>query len=550
MTNSSLSTPERWGHRIQQIPGLSQLEDPFEGNSKYIHRSELNGMLRRESTGSQEPKPPRRHDVRTLKDEILKSRLSLRELRIDLGQQRARIREMQITLWKELQRYRGSPSELNAAATDELFESITHALDLIGPSEEDYNEKEDELNVLELQLEGLEGDNDGSSASPEYFARPRSFQSHSVGQNSVATVRTEGPKEDNDIDSPLQQYLSRLGDARIIQERLYELRSEKAQYLDIQRDREALGHPQYQPNIDFLADYDRMYNEEFSQLKNVEMEVASLARKADLEPPLTGDMQKDLMYQDNSQAETANSSKQTKTLSANHPRTPQLTISPTQTRVPSDTLIATDRTSTSQLTISPDQARALSDMLVARRRINDWILHILQLSSLERARHKAILGDPNLDDAEWSKLIGKYWQREEGILDDESSRQHDSPLLPRRQLPPRSQPREGSAGEAELVFDKGMHVTEGQIRDQSSYNTDSFTFDASRPNFSPFLASSFSSFSQFGENFMSMSGAGSGISHRKVSTDMGQVSAANAAENKNLGSISYLHEGQRQQLKR
>ena len=379
---------------------------------------------------------------------------------------------------------------------------------------------------------------DSTTGSSGYSVGPRSFRSLSNSQSSMARSTRNS--------SPLQQYLSKLGDARIIQERLRELRSEKAQYLDIQRDREVLRYPQYQPNVDFLADYDRIYNEEFSQLKDVEVEVASLARKVGLETPLIGDMQEDVIYPDNAQAEIINSSKQSKALSANHHRTPQLTTSPIQSRVPADTLIATDCTSTPQVTVSPEQARAFSDMLVARRRVNDWMFHILQLSPLERARHKAILGDPTLDDAEWSKLSGKYWQREEGIPHDESSRQHDSPLLPRRQLSPRVQSRKGGAGDAELVFDKTMHVKEGQIRDQSSYHTDPLTFESTQSKFNPFLASSFSSFTRFGENFMSMSGARSGTSHRKVSTDMDQESAANAAENEDLDNFSYLQEGQRQ----
>lgn len=55
-----------------------------------------------------------------------------------------------------------------------------------------------------------------------------------------------------DIGSPMQQYLSKLGDARITEERLHELRSGKPRYLDIQRDREKLDHLKYQPNVDSL----------------------------------------------------------------------------------------------------------------------------------------------------------------------------------------------------------------------------------------------------------------------------------------------------------
>lgn len=90
-------------------------------------------------------------EIRALRGETLISRLGLRELRTDIGQQRAKIREMETRLWKELQRHRNGPNDLKITVIDQLYEDVSQALDLVGPREEEYDMKEDELNVLEFQ---------------------------------------------------------------------------------------------------------------------------------------------------------------------------------------------------------------------------------------------------------------------------------------------------------------------------------------------------------------------------------------------------------------
>lgn len=378
MTALSSSTPELSDKCSKQASSSSQLGTPFKRDSGYI------GLRKFDSTGAQEPERSQKRDIRALKDEILKNRLGLRELRTDIGQQRAKIREMEARLWKELQRHRNDPKDLSITVIDQLYEDISQALDLIGPSEEDYDEKEDELNILEFKLEGLEAELDSTTGSPENSIRPRSFRSCSNSQSPIAMISFESPKEEIGIDSPMRRYSSKLGDARIIEERLYELRSEKSQYLDIQRDRETLDHPQYQPNVDFLADFEKMYNEEFSQLQIVQMELINLAHEAGVKPPLTIEM----------------------------PLQPMCTYSPrVQMNDPSEHTAAnsTDHPETSQLTTSPLGPESFSEMWDARRRINDWILHNLRISPLERARHMAIMGNPDLDGTQWARLVEKYW---------------------------------------------------------------------------------------------------------------------------------------------
>lgn len=66
-----------------------------------------------------------------------------------------------------------------------------------------------------------------------------------------------------DIDSPMQQHPS------LVKPRCSRSASTSFGWRSpstlkyIQRDRETLSHPQYQPNVEFLADFEKVYHEEF-----------------------------------------------------------------------------------------------------------------------------------------------------------------------------------------------------------------------------------------------------------------------------------------------
>lgn len=510
MTDLSLSTAELPEDPRHRPLDLASLEDPFQSKKGFQSNAQFSSDVIEGSANTQRIQESQRRDVQALRDEILKSRLSLRELRIDLGRQRAKIREMEIKLWKEWQFHRNNDNDLNGKVLDELYEDIDQALDVMGPGEEDYNDKEDELNVMELELEGLEADFYSTIDSPGNFTRPRSHTASSLSRNSLATMRSEGAKMGSAVDSPMHQYLSRLGDARIIKERLYELISEKSQYLDIQKNREAVGHPQYQPNVDFLADYERIYNEELSQLQIVETEVASLARKAGVETASTGGTLELPVHTSWVATAMSDSSGQITAASEGISATPQLTPEPTYSPTSSDTL-------------------------VARLRINDWIFTILQISHLERARHKAELGNPNLDDAEWLRLVGKHWQRDQGVFDEGPPKGSTSPALARHQRS-QAQSHGGSPSMTKTMLGIGGNgfSEQRQRQEPKRYDTDSFTASASRPEFSPFLASSFSSISQVGDGSAAALGCDNGCRATVAMHQLNQVSGTHEAEKRGL----------------
>lgn len=134
-TALSSSTPDLSDQYSKQASSSSHFGNPFDRGSGYID------LRKFDSTGAQEPERSRKRDIRSLKDEILKKRLGLRELRAEIGQQGAKIREMEARLWKELQRHRIAPEDLDISVIDQLYEDISQTLDFIGPSEEKYDEK-------------------------------------------------------------------------------------------------------------------------------------------------------------------------------------------------------------------------------------------------------------------------------------------------------------------------------------------------------------------------------------------------------------------------
>ena len=412
--------------------------------------------------------------------------------------QRARVRELENQLWKQLQVLRNDSDQADFDVLGGVYDSISQALDTLGPGEEHYDEKEDDLNVLELRLETLEAELYNTPGSPEYLTRPRSLTATSLSRHSMITARSDDHRNQEDLDSPMQQYLSKLGDVRIIRERLYELASEKAQYLDIQREREAVGRPQYQPNIEFLADYDRIHKELFSQLQVLEQEASILARQAGLEPAATSEMINELT-------------------NTNDVRMPETSVE--ETIEPAET-----KTSPLPQRFSPSNRVAIrSKRIVARQRINDWLFEMLKISAIERARHKAILGNPNLEDTEWLRLVRRYWQRNQGGRGDvlaDPSRDSNSSVLGPEISSPADRPNRGRQDVMAELLGIGQQGFQRNSAETPRTESESVSDKSSEMAFSP-LASSFSTLSHVGECGLPNLGVENGNRFPTISSTVG-----------------------------
>ena len=343
-----------------------------------------------------------RKQIARIREQIIMNRLDLRERRVDMRQQHSLVRSLEVQILRHWQKDVGS---IDQDAVRRLHGDLCAALDVLGPMEEDYDEKEDGLNTLEFDLEIKE----------KRFYRQNSQSGSDASLESLSTRRTsmstlsEGsyrhPTGSQDFLSPEYQYYSRVGDAKIVRERMMELEAQRTQYIDIERNREALGIPLYQENIEFLRNYDEEYAEHLEKLDQIEKDIRGLAIQAGLSNP--DDVTAVAAAQDVGEAPR---------IQALFRRESSLTEPEQSGRPGLSTEEPPRRRSEADIGCVPNDPRS------TRERINQWILERLGDSKLEKARHMAILNNPKLNQDAWWNLVLEFWQMDRPARSSDSSR--------------------------------------------------------------------------------------------------------------------------------
>ncbi|KAL8720376.1 MAG: hypothetical protein Q9225_002764 [Loekoesia sp. 1 TL-2023] len=329
------------------------------------------------------------------------SRLDLRERRVDMRQQHGLVRSLEAQILRHWQK---DVSLINQDAIHRLHGELCAALDKLGPMEEDYDEKEDVLDTLEFDLEIKEK---RFYRQHSRSASEASFGSPSTRRTSVSTLSHHmdiHTSDHQDFLSPEYQYYSRVGDAKIVRERLMELEAQKIQYLDIKRGREALSIPLYPENVDFLSNYNNEYAEHLEELGKIEKDIQSLGIQAGL-------------FNTNDVLDTAaiQAVREAPEIKAPMRRGSPATEPGKSGRLELPVEEVLRRKSEADIWEIPNDPRS------TRERINQWILERLQDSKLEEARHRAILDDPELDRNAWWHLVLKFWQMDRAARSSKSS---------------------------------------------------------------------------------------------------------------------------------
>lgn len=349
-----------------------------------------------------------RQEIAHIREQVIMNRLDLRERRVEMRQQHGLVRSLEAQIlrhWQDNERFN------DRGAIQGLHGELCAALELLGPMEEDYDEKEDGLDTLEFDLEAKERrffrqyvqyDASGSSASP-------STQRSSMSMLSEEADTTLAGHED--FLSPQYQYYSRVGDAKIVRERLMELEAQKDQYLDIERERDALSIPLYQENIDFLSHYDSEYAEHLEELERIEKDIHDLG----LETGLFGPYDMTITV-----PAPAAAIQEFPEISAERRQRSPFTDPEQPSRSGPSTPEPLRRKS------EADTGHIPNDSQSSRERINRWILERLKNSPLEEARHRAILNDPKLTREEWWSLVLEFWQQDRAARSPTSSSRHAS----------------------------------------------------------------------------------------------------------------------------
>ncbi|KAL8668720.1 MAG: hypothetical protein Q9168_006658 [Polycauliona sp. 1 TL-2023] len=332
------------------------------------------------------------------------ARLELRERRVEMRQQHGLIRSLETRLLKKWRMFNNST---NGDAITELHAELCIALDKLGPIEVDYDEREDGLDTLEYDLEEKEAGFYEQNSSVE----PLENDGRLLTQHSSTLTLSDEFKQD--LLSPQYQYYSRIGDAQIARERLMDLASQKDLYLNIEREREALGIPLYQDNIDFLSQYDDFHAEHQKDLENIERDIQSLGIQAaapliNVEAPSGRVTFQELGWDLEANTGDRHSSPVSE---PGHPG--RSSPSPSSDEYPR-------RKSENDMWDLP------IDTGSSRDRINHWILERLKDSRFERALHKAELDSPNLDYEAWCSLVRQFWQLDRAARSSQNSSRHAS----------------------------------------------------------------------------------------------------------------------------
>ncbi|KAL9037828.1 MAG: hypothetical protein Q9214_005530 [Letrouitia sp. 1 TL-2023] len=339
-------------------------------------------------------------EISDLRSQVTRARLRLRELRVELRQQHSTVRELEARFMKVLQRHWGHGDALDQAACKILHNQISAALDELGPLEEKYEEKEDDLDTLDFELEAKETRFYERFDEVQFTEAYRSDVSSSSYGSPASHNREPYPSYLVDESSPAYRYLSRVGDAKIVKERLFELDNEKDQYSELERDRENLGVPLYPPNVEFSMKYDQIRSEYVHELEKIEDDLHTLEVEVGLDHNMFDERITPFIITDPSTRDS----------------------SPTPRSLKSDQLLAElpkpasilRRKSENDLDDMPQDTQS------SRDRINEWILDRLKFSKIEKAIYKASLNDRKLDDSEWWKLVCEYWSKDVAAFSPQS----------------------------------------------------------------------------------------------------------------------------------
>ena len=219
-------------------------------------------------------------DVQRLRIKVTLGRLDLRQRRTRLREQRQKTVDHEVEFYESLQRSWTLSGKVEDSSLSNLVECLHEARDQLGPMEEDYNEAEDDLDELEYELETQEKKfysrpgnlgSVGDSSSPK-----RGSSSEGTQQRSLSYTVWDAAKDS----SPRARYLSRVGDANILRERLEDLTEEQNECLEREQQRRSYSLLPYPPNVDFIANFPLVYTKLMEELLETEDDIRRLRDEA------------------------------------------------------------------------------------------------------------------------------------------------------------------------------------------------------------------------------------------------------------------------------
>jgi len=309
-----------------------------------------------------------------LREQVVSNRLRLREKRCELREERTHANDLDAQFIKAIRELWEHDQTVNKEALAGLYQEVQAARDLLGPMEDDYNQEEDANDAAEFDLNNQEkrfyslypASVSASHASPDDRGSVSSSFSSLISFNDglAATLEPRKPA--------LEEYVSCVGDANIIKERLEDLRLEREQYLEEKRLRDQVDLDLSAPDKAFLDEYNKNNMELEQELNHILTDVQLLRQKAFDEGALVPELSLSAVSCLNADA----------SLNWGHQHQPMYTDSSTPfTEHQSDEVVS----------------NLDNDFASTRAQINQWILNTVNNSSVKCEHHKAILTALSLD---------------------------------------------------------------------------------------------------------------------------------------------------------
>jgi hypothetical protein len=447
-----------------------------------------------------------------MRQSLLGMRVKAQETRNSIRLKRSALTELNARILQDIQRTAALGISDGPTPSPELVLDLQEVLDDLQVGEAELSATEDLLNRKEWELK---------EAEIELY-QSRNFQqaegladdSTSFSEEEIVETASNSTVNAQPVRSPLEkQYLSRKGDAEILNEQLLELRAKRAHFVEEERVRRAMGKTLDLEGQHFLKDFDTQHRQLQQDLFYAEEDIFKLQSMLDDErdiryaashfDPLPSDS--DALYDDALLSEDGHLSDEA-SLSNDTPTTSDVPLgkgvplhddaSPSNIASMSmDVPVSNDGITTDPLLLSRD-APSPSFLAVAQDSsqdrvsivsyINAWLLHRLRRSSLEILLFKSYLRELHLNGEQLRDLVLDWWPRDATGLNYFEDRRRSQRSISSNatsgplNLSPQSVRSDSFVTDIHRLEQRSQHGTQSSTRNLSSVRSDSFAFIMNR----------------------------------------------------------------------
>jgi hypothetical protein len=340
------------------------------------------------------------------RDNILGLRLKLNELRTSLRQERESlsVRDAQLIQRMRVMFLGNELSTLSPLLKD--FELLQEIRDSLQPREYDYDRLEDQVNREEYELGELESKLYPISVSAQISTLADEelamFDGRFDHTESSLSTRS-GPAENS---PKVNKYLSRKGDMHVLEERLNELRMERAQLVEEEFVRAQVGRALDEYSQAFLLNFDIRHDELQRELAHTKEDVArlrmALLDKEDfiVSPDQFGETRQDMSGKDSLVTITSNPTHFTDEI-----------LNPEEADSEEQEPLLLTAIEEPNPVFSESALQGSKSVINKASYINLWLLHRLRISlpEVRRFRSTLELKDLNLDQTQIKDMVLKWW---------------------------------------------------------------------------------------------------------------------------------------------